>query len=105
MLHGDNTLIDRDSIIIVCQDSSRSSSTFATRRWIVGAVEIASDLTACIDAAPGNVLLRTEGAGDRTVSTAALYCEMHEIVDGTINITFTEAARKRDRMVARVRGM
>ncbi len=30
---GDNTLIDRDSIIIVCQDSSRSSSTFATRRW------------------------------------------------------------------------
>jgi len=57
----------------------------------VGAVGIASDLTARIDAAPGDVILMTEGAGGGTISTAALYCEMHDVVDETINITFIEA--------------
>jgi len=57
----------------------------------VGAVGIASDLTARIDAAPGDVILMTEGAGGGTISTAALYYEMHEVVDETINITFIEA--------------
>ena len=70
---GDNTLIGRDSISTVCQDSSSSSSTFATGRWIigVGVVGIASDLTARID--------------------AALYYAMHDVVGETINITFIEA--------------
>jgi len=57
----------------------------------VGAVGIASDLTARIDAAPGDVILMTEGAGGGTISTAALYYGMHDVVDETINITFTEA--------------
>ena len=57
----------------------------------VGAVGIASDLTARIDAAPGDVILMTEGAGGGTISTAALYYEMHDVVDETINITFIEA--------------
>jgi len=57
----------------------------------VGAVGIASDLTARIDAAPGDVILMTEGAGGGTISTAALYYGMHDVVDETINITFIEA--------------
>jgi hydrogenase expression/formation protein len=57
----------------------------------VGAVGIASDLTARIDAAPGDVIMMTEGAGGGTISTAALYYEMHDVVDETINITFIEA--------------
>jgi hydrogenase expression/formation protein len=57
----------------------------------VGAVGIASDLTARIDAAPGDVILMTEGAGGGTISTAALYYEMHDVVDETINITFIDA--------------
>ena len=57
----------------------------------VGAVGIARDLTARIDAAPGDVILMTEGAGGGTISTAALYYEMHDVVDETINITFIEA--------------
>ncbi len=57
----------------------------------VGAVGIASDLTARIDAAPGDVILMTEGAEGGTISTAALYYEMHDVVDETINITFIEA--------------
>nr|CAI64203.1 conserved hypothetical protein [uncultured archaeon] len=57
----------------------------------VGAVGIASDLTARIDAAPGDIILMTEGAGGGTISTAALYYEMHDVVDETINITFIEA--------------
>ena len=57
----------------------------------VGAVGIASDLTARIDAAPGDVILMTEGAGGGTISTTALYYGMHDVVDETINITFIEA--------------
>ncbi|PXF58532.1 MAG: hypothetical protein C4B59_13115 [Candidatus Methanogaster sp.] len=57
----------------------------------VGAVGVARDLTARIDAAPGDVILMTEGAGGGTISTAALYYRMHDVVDETINITFIEA--------------
>jgi hydrogenase expression/formation protein len=56
----------------------------------VGAVGIAESLTARIQARPGDVILMTEGAGGGTVSTAALYYGMHEIVDETINIKFIE---------------
>ncbi|MEA3282093.1 MAG: AIR synthase-related protein [Euryarchaeota archaeon] len=57
----------------------------------VGAVGVASDLTARIDATPGDVILMTEGAGGGTISTAALYYGMHDVVDETINVTFIEA--------------
>ena len=57
----------------------------------VGAVGVASDLTARIAAEPGDVILMTEGAGGGTISTAALYYGMHEIVDETINIKFIDA--------------
>jgi len=57
----------------------------------VGAVGIASDLTARIDASAGDLILMTEGAGGGTISTAALYYDMHEVVDETINIKFIDA--------------
>ncbi len=57
----------------------------------VGAVGVASDLTARIDASVGDVILMTEGAGGGTVSTAALYYGMHDVVDETINIKFIDA--------------
>ncbi|MDD5474048.1 MAG: AIR synthase-related protein [Candidatus Methanoperedens sp.] len=57
----------------------------------VGAVGVASDLTARIQAKPGDVILMTEGAGGGTVSTTALYYGMHRIVDETINLKFIDA--------------
>ncbi len=57
----------------------------------VGAVGIAESLTARIQAEPGDVILMTEGAGGGTVSTAALYYGMHDIVDETINLKFIDA--------------
>ncbi|HIH43893.1 MAG TPA: hypothetical protein HA257_02050, partial [Candidatus Methanoperedenaceae archaeon] len=57
----------------------------------VGAVGVAVSLTPRKAAMPGDVILMTEGAGGGTVSTAALYYGMHEIVDETINVTFIEA--------------
>ncbi len=57
----------------------------------VGAVGIAENLTARIQAVPGDVILMTEGAGGGTVSTTALYYGMHGIVDETINLKFIDA--------------
>ncbi len=57
----------------------------------VGAVGIAESLTARIQAKPDDVILMTEGAGGGTVSTAALYYGMHDIVDETINLKFIDA--------------
>ena len=57
----------------------------------VGAVGVARDLTARIAAKPGDAILMTEGAGGGTVSTAALYYGMHEIVEETVNIKFIDA--------------
>jgi hydrogenase expression/formation protein len=56
----------------------------------VGAVGVASNLTARIQAEPGDVILMTEGAGGGTVSTTALYYGMHHIVDETINLKFID---------------
>lgn len=57
----------------------------------VGAVGAASDLTARIQTQVGDVILMTEGAGGGTISTTALYYNMHRVVDETINIKFLEA--------------
>ncbi len=57
----------------------------------VGAVGIAKNITARIQAKPGDVILMTEGAGGGTVSTTALYFGMHELVDETINLKFIDA--------------
>jgi hydrogenase expression/formation protein len=57
----------------------------------VGAVGVAENLTSRIQAKPGDVILMTEGAGGGTVSTAAIYYRMHEIVDETLNIKFIDA--------------
>lgn len=57
----------------------------------VGAVGIAKDLTARIQAMPGDIILMTEGAGGGTVSTTALYYGMHNVVDETINLKFIDA--------------
>ncbi len=60
----------------------------------VGAVGVSSDLTARQQTLVGDVILMTEGAGGGTISTAALYYDMHEVVDETINIKFLEACEK-----------
>jgi hydrogenase expression/formation protein len=60
----------------------------------VGAVGVSSDLTARQQTQAGDVILMTEGAGGGTISTAALYYGMHEVVDETINIKFLEACEK-----------
>ncbi len=57
----------------------------------VGAVGMADNLTARIQAKPEDVILMTEGAGGGTVSTTALYYGMHNIVDETINLKFIDA--------------
>jgi len=54
----------------------------------VGAVGIAKDLTARIDAEPGDVILMTEGAGGGTISTAALYYDERDVVTETLNVKF-----------------
>jgi hydrogenase expression/formation protein len=57
----------------------------------VGAVGTSTELTARVQTQVGDVILMSEGAGGGTVSTAALYYEMHDVVDETINIKFLEA--------------
>ena len=57
----------------------------------VGAVGIAKDLTARIDAEPGDVILMTEGAGGGTISTAALYYDERDVVTETLNVKFLKA--------------
>ena len=58
----------------------------------VGAVGVSDRITPRKDAAPGDVILMTEGAGGGTVSAAALYYGWHDCVDETLNIKFLEAA-------------
>ncbi|WP_340819829.1 AIR synthase-related protein [Methanolobus sp. WCC4] len=60
----------------------------------VGAVGVSTDLTAREQTQVGDVILMTEGAGGGTISTTALYYEMHDVVDETINIKFLEACDK-----------
>ncbi|MCD4702748.1 MAG: hypothetical protein K8R64_00340 [Methanosarcinaceae archaeon] len=57
----------------------------------VGAVGVTSELTARESTQVGDVVLMTEGAGGGTISTTALYYEMHDVVDETINIKFLDA--------------
>jgi hydrogenase expression/formation protein len=57
----------------------------------VGAVGTTSDLTARNQTRVGDVILMTEGAGGGTVSTTALYYNMHHVVQETMNIKFLEA--------------
>jgi hydrogenase expression/formation protein len=57
----------------------------------VGAVGMAENLTARIQAMPEDVIIMTEGAGGGTVSTTALYFGMHDLVDETINLKFIDA--------------
>ncbi|MBE0520949.1 MAG: hypothetical protein IBX39_01605 [Candidatus Methanoperedenaceae archaeon] len=57
----------------------------------VGAVGVSESLTSRIQAKAGDVILMTEGAGGGTVSTAAIYYRMHEIVDETMNVKFIDA--------------
>ncbi|MFA0821341.1 MAG: AIR synthase-related protein [Methanomethylovorans sp.] len=57
----------------------------------VGAVGTTSDLTARTQTCVGDVILMTEGAGGGTVSTTALYYNMHHVVSETMNVKFLEA--------------
>ncbi|HTY15079.1 MAG TPA: AIR synthase-related protein [Methanoregulaceae archaeon] len=58
----------------------------------VGAVGIASHLTARKETKPGDVILMTEGAGGGTIATAALYSGYPEVVEATINLNFLISA-------------
>lgn len=57
----------------------------------VGAVGTTSDLTSRNQTQEGDVILMTEGAGGGTISTTALYYNMHDVVKETMNIKFLEA--------------
>ncbi len=57
----------------------------------VGAVGVTSSLTSRNRTRPGDLILMTEGAGGGTISTTALYYDMHDVVEETINIRFLEA--------------
>ncbi|OPY44496.1 MAG: thiamine monophosphate kinase [Methanosaeta sp. PtaU1.Bin028] len=59
----------------------------------VGAVGVAQSITPRRDAAPGDVILMTEGAGGGTICAAALYYGRHEVVEETQNVKFLDAAR------------
>jgi len=58
----------------------------------VGAVGVSDRLTPRKSARPGDVIMMSEGAGGGTVCSAALYYDMHEVVEETLNIKFLEAA-------------
>lgn len=58
----------------------------------VGAVGVADRITPRKDASPGDVIIMTEGAGGGTICAAALYYDMHDVVQETLNIKFLEAA-------------
>jgi len=58
----------------------------------VGAVGVADHITARRQAAPGDLLLMTEGAGGGTIATTALYYGYHDVVMRTINLRFLKAA-------------
>jgi hydrogenase expression/formation protein len=60
----------------------------------VGTVGVAEHITARRQAADGDLLLMTEGAGGGTIATTALYYGYHDVVDRTINLTFLRAADK-----------
>ena len=57
----------------------------------VGAVGVATHLTARKGARPGDAILMTEGAGGGTIATAAIYSGYPEVVDHTINLHFLQA--------------
>jgi hydrogenase expression/formation protein len=68
----------------------------------VGAVGVSDALTPRKDAAPGDVIMMTEGAGGGTVCAAALYYGWHDVVDETLNIKFlqaSEALQKKNLMI------
>ncbi len=58
----------------------------------VGSVGVSNRLTPRKDAAPGDVIMMTEGAGGGTICAAALYYGWHDIVDETLNIKFLKAS-------------
>lgn len=58
----------------------------------VGTVGVASHLTPRRGAAPGDVILMTEGAGGGTIATAAIYSGFPDVVERTINLQFLKAA-------------
>ncbi|MDR3101785.1 MAG: hypothetical protein LBU24_00885 [Methanocalculaceae archaeon] len=57
----------------------------------VGVVGVTDHVTARKAAAPGDVLMMTEGSGGGTIATAAIYSGHADIVDETINLHFLKA--------------
>ena len=57
----------------------------------VGTAGIAEHLTPRRGAAPGDVIMMTEGAGGGTIATAAIYSGFPEVVERTINLQFLKA--------------
>jgi hydrogenase expression/formation protein len=58
----------------------------------VGAVGVGDHITARRSAAPGDLLIMTEGAGGGTIATTALYYGYTGVVDQTINLSFLRSA-------------
>ncbi|MCS7143924.1 MAG: AIR synthase-related protein [Archaeoglobaceae archaeon] len=59
----------------------------------VGCVGVAEHITPRKNAKEGDFILLTEGAGGGTIATTAIYYQMHEVVDETINLDFIKAVR------------
>ncbi|MDD2666544.1 MAG: AIR synthase-related protein [Methanocellales archaeon] len=73
----------------------------------VGAVGIASVLTARKSARPGDMILMTEGAGGGTIATTALYFRRSHVVMETLNTRFLDACKLLfdDEIVAKIHAM
>lgn len=73
----------------------------------VGAVGVASMLTARKSAQPGDVILMTEGAGGGTIATTALYFSRSNVVTETLNTRFLDACKLLfyNKIVAKIHAM
>ncbi|MEM2802486.1 MAG: AIR synthase-related protein, partial [Archaeoglobaceae archaeon] len=59
----------------------------------VGCVGVAEQITPRRNAKEGDTILLTEGAGGGTITTAAIYYGMHEVVEETLNLDFIKAVK------------
>lgn len=60
----------------------------------VGAIGVSHKITPRRQAAPGDVIMMTEGSGGGTIATTALYNGYHRVLQETLNLDFFRAAMK-----------
>ncbi|MCK5561950.1 MAG: hypothetical protein KAJ51_15230 [Thermoplasmata archaeon] len=60
----------------------------------VGAIGVSQKITPRRQAAPGDVIMMTDGSGGGTIATTALYNGYHKVLQETLNLDFFRAAMK-----------